>query len=112
MKIAALALVLTLAGTLGYASRTGDADAGKVIYRSKCQSCHGPDGKGKQALAKMLGVKMNPLGSPGVQSQTDEDLQKIVTHGNGKMPPVRTLSKREAEDVIAFVRRLGTKKTQ
>ena len=108
MKLASLAILLTLTMAPGLAN-AADAAAGKEVFRSKCQSCHGEEGQGKAALEKMLKVKMDPLGSADVQSQTDEELAKIITTGRGKMPPVRNLSKTEVDNVIAFVRTLGKK---
>ena len=108
MKLASLAILLTLDMTPGLAN-AADAVAGKTLFQEKCQSCHGPDGQGKAALAKMLKVTMNPLGSAEVQKMTDEQLEKIVTTGKDKMPPVRNLSKTEVDNVIAFVRTLAKK---
>ncbi len=84
--------------------------AGKAVFQAKCQSCHGEQGQGNERLAKMLKVTIPQLGSAQVQDQTDEQLAKVVTEGKGKMPAVHNLSKKEVDEVIAFVRTLKTTK--
>ena len=86
----------------------GDAAKGKAVYTAKCATCHGPDGEGKDAIAKMMKVEMKPLGSKPVQARTDADIKKIITEGNGKMKPV-VMSADDVQNVIAFVRTLAKK---
>ncbi len=38
-----------------------DAATGKAAYAKACKSCHGPDGAGNPAVAKMMKVEMKPL---------------------------------------------------
>ncbi len=82
------------------------APEGKTVFESKCQSCHGPNGEGKAAIAKMFNVEMHPLGSKEIQAKTDADFKNIINGGHGKMKPVTGLSDKQIEDVIAFVRTL------
>ena len=82
------------------------APEGKTIYDSKCQSCHGANGEGRPAIAKMMNVTMRPLGSKEVQATSDADLKKIITTGKGKMKPVAGLTDKQADDVVAYVRTL------
>ncbi len=102
-------LVLALAVAIPLlAAGKGDAAKGKTVYASKCAACHGPDGEGKESIAKMFKVTMRPLGSKEVQAKDDETLRKNILEGNGKMKPVK-LSDPEATDVIAFIRSLAKK---
>ena len=39
-----------------------DAAAGKAVYDKSCKSCHGADGAGNPAVAKMMKVEMKALG--------------------------------------------------
>lgn len=87
----------------------GDAAKGKTLFTSKCATCHGPAGEGKDAIAKMMKVEMKPLGSKEVQSKTDAQLTEVVNKGSGKMKPVSGLKNEEIADVIAFVRSLAKK---
>ena len=82
----------------------GDIAKGKQLF-SRCSVCHGDSGEGKEAIAKMLGVKMPVLSSKEVQSLDDATLKKIIVEGKGKMKPIK-LSDSEVEDVIAFLRSL------
>ena len=82
------------------------AGEGKAIYDKSCRACHGPDGKGNPAIAKMLKVTMQPLGSKEVQAKSDSELKKIIAEGTGKMKPVSSVSAKQADDVVAFLRTL------
>jgi mono/diheme cytochrome c family protein len=85
-------------------SEKGDAAKGKEIF-SRCAVCHGNSGEGKEAIAKMLGVRMPVLSSKDVQSLDDAALKKVIIDGKGKMQGVK-LSDQEVKDVIAFLRSL------
>jgi mono/diheme cytochrome c family protein len=82
------------------------APEGKAVFAGKCQACHGPNGEGKAAIAKMFNVTMHPLGSKEIQAKTDAELKKTVTEGHGKMKPVTGLDDKQVADVVAFVRTL------
>jgi cytochrome c553 len=84
----------------------GDATTGKTLYGKKCATCHGKEGEGKAAIAKMLKVELKHLGSKEVQAKSDADLSKNVTEGSGKMKPVKGLSDADVNNVVAFVRTL------
>jgi mono/diheme cytochrome c family protein len=84
----------------------GDASAGKVVYGKKCATCHGDQGEGKEALARMLKVELRALGSKEVQAKSDDVLRKEITQGTGKMKPIKGLSETDLADLIAFMRAL------
>jgi cytochrome c5 len=79
---------------------------GKEVYDKACKSCHGAQGQGNPGIAKMLKVEMKPLGSKDVQDKSDDDLKKIITQGTGKMKPVASVTGKQVDEVIAFVRTL------
>src|SRR3989338_1441704 len=83
--------------------------AGKAVYDKKCATCHGPDGAGKDAIAKMMKVTLRPLASKEVQAKSDAELTKDITAGNGKMKAVAGLSEADVANVVAFVRTLAKK---
>jgi mono/diheme cytochrome c family protein len=95
---------LTLIASAGL-SWAGAAE-GKEVYTAKCAPCHGPNGEGKAAIAKMYNVTMPALASKAVQTKTDAQLQAVVLKGQGKMKPVSGVTEKQAADVIAFVRTL------
>ncbi|MGA2261505.1 MAG: cytochrome c [Acidobacteriota bacterium] len=104
----ALAVVLGFSLSLLFAAGTGDAKKGKELYAGKCVTCHGDKGEGKPAIEKVLGAKMQPLGSKEVQSMPDDQLQKVMLEGKGKMIPVK-LAGSEAANIAAFIRTLAQK---
>ena len=59
------------------------ADDAAALYKSKCQACHGADGKGSAAGQK-IGVR--DFNSPEVQKMTDDELFNVTKKGKGKMP--------------------------
>jgi mono/diheme cytochrome c family protein len=82
------------------------APEGKAVYQAKCQMCHGENGEGKPAIAKMLKVEMKPLGSKDVQALPDAKLKSIVNGGQGKMKPIPNVTGNDLDNVIAYVRTL------
>ena len=72
--ILAVMLALPLLAVSG-----GDAEKGKTLYGTKCAMCHGPNGEGKDAMAKALKVEFKPLGSKEVQTKKDAELKKAVS---------------------------------
>jgi mono/diheme cytochrome c family protein len=98
----ALALILFAACGVAFAG----AAEGKNVFNAKCQGCHGPNGEGKPAIAKMFNVTMRPFGSKEVQARSDDEFKKIIATGNGKMKPVSGVSDEQATDIIAYIRTL------
>ena len=98
-------LVISLLPLFLIGADKGDAAKGKGIFVSRCSVCHGESGEGKEAIGKMLGVKMPVLSSKEVQSLDDAAHKKIISEGKGKMKPV-SLSDQEMNDVVAFLRTL------
>jgi mono/diheme cytochrome c family protein len=86
-----------------------DAAAGKDLYGKKCASCHGANGEGKEAIAKMFNVEMKPLTSKDVLSKSDADLKKVMLEGSGKMKAVKDLDAKGADDITAYLRSLAKK---
>ena len=81
-----------------------DAAAGKPAYDKACKSCHGPEGAGNPAIAKMMKVELKHLGSADVQAKSDDDLKAIITNGVGKMKPIASVQGDQVAAVVAFVR--------
>jgi len=99
----AIMITLGLAAAAATAVQAADAAAGKAAYDKSCKSCHGPDGAGNPAVAKMMKVDMRDLKSANVQALSDDDLKKIITEGKGKMKPVASASS-SAADIVAYIR--------
>ncbi len=101
------ALVLGAASFAFATPPPGSAKEGKAVFAQHCQMCHGDHGQGNPSLAKMMHVKMLPLGSKQVQAKSDAQLKKDITQGYKKMSPIRGLSAKQVDDVIAYIRELG-----
>ena len=94
--------------TWSSATTAGEAKAGKAQYDKLCASCHGADGKGNPAMAKVMGEKGLNLTTNEVKSAKDEELLKVTVEGRGKMPASgKNLSKSEQKEVVEYVRALG-----
>jgi mono/diheme cytochrome c family protein len=106
ISCAALFLALAIAPA---AFAGGDAAAGKDVFMKHCAACHGQDGNGKEAIAKMMKVTIPPLPSKEVQALSDADLKKVITGGKGKMMAVKSLSAADVTNVIAFIRSIAKK---
>jgi cytochrome c6 len=100
MKLSVIAALLAL-GTAGALAQ--DDAAG--TYKSKCQACHGPDGKGDTAVGKKLGVK--DFHSPEVAKMSDTELFEITKKGKDKMPPYDgKLTDDQIKSLIKYIRSL------
>ena len=98
---------LLMFGVSSYVS-AGEAKAGKATYDKLCVSCHGADGKGNPAMAKAMGEKGLNIVSKEVQAKSDDQLLKVITQGEGKMPASgKNLSKQEQKDVLSYTRSLA-----
>ncbi|MBZ5533557.1 MAG: c-type cytochrome [Acidobacteriia bacterium] len=75
-----------------------------ALYKSKCQICHGADGKGSAAGQKM-GAK--DFHAPEVAKQSDAELFDAVKKGKGKMTAFAgKLTDDQIKGLIAYIRTL------
>jgi cytochrome c6 len=85
-------------------ARPAFADDAEALYKSKCQMCHGADGKGSPAGQKM-GVR--DFHSPEVAKESDAELIKITKEGKGKMPKQEgKLTDDQIKELVAYIRKL------
>jgi cytochrome c6 len=97
--ISTMALAALLAAALPAA-----AEDAAALYKSKCQVCHGADGKGSPAGQKM-GVK--DFQSPDVAKQADAELIKVTKEGKGKMPKYDgKLTDDQIKELVKYIRSL------
>ncbi|MBK8575223.1 MAG: cytochrome c [Elusimicrobia bacterium] len=84
------------------ASMWAAEDPTQSLYVQKCASCHGKDGKGAPAMAKMFKLEMAlfDLTDKATLDKKDEELIKITSKGLNKMPAYET--KLKAEEIIAL----------
>ncbi len=81
------------------------AQSAADLYKSKCQSCHGPGGVPSEGMAKAMGLK--PLGAGDVQGMSDSDLTGAITNGKGKMPAFKgKLTDAQIKEMVGYIRTL------
>ena len=98
MKVIIRLMALSLVVALAVPAVAEDAAA---LYKSKCQACHGPDGKGSAAGQKM-GAK------PFSESKSsDKELADITKNGKGKMPKFDgKLTDDQINDLVKYIKTL------
>ena len=105
MKRMKIAVVLVAILALGLATCAYAQDDAAATYKSKCQVCHGPDGKGDTAMGKKLGIK--DFHSPEVVKMSDAQLFEITKKGKDKMPAYDgKLTDDQIKGLIKYVRSL------
>ena len=84
------------------------ADDAAAIYKSKCATCHGPDGAGQTAAGKSM--KVRDLRSADVQKQTDAELEKVISDGKGKMPAYKgKVTEGDIDNLVKWIRSIKAK---
>ena len=105
MKAVFRACLLLLAVSFVFSTWTFAADATADVYKTKCASCHGPDGKGETATGKAMKVK--DLGSSDVQGMSDADLTNTIAKGKKPMPGYEgKLTNDQISDLVKWIRSL------
>ena len=85
-----------------------DAAKGGEVYKAKCASCHGADGRGETPVGKSLKVK--DLALPEIQNQHDSELKTFLENGKGKMPAYKgKLTNEQIENLVQYIRVLNKK---
>ncbi len=106
MKKALVAVAVVAVMCLAGASlRAQDTASGEKVFKAKCASCHGPDGKGETAAGKA--TKARDICSDDVKKESDAAWTDIITKGKNKMPSYTgKISDSDVKDVIAYMRSL------
>lgn len=107
MKAFAMVIGLGMVGVWAAGGLAADAGHGKAVFEKSCVSCHGADGKGNPAMAKVLGEKGLNLTTTEVAKKSDNQLLKVIAEGAGKMPAQKNLSKDDQKQVVGYVRSLA-----
>jgi cytochrome c6 len=99
--IAVLAVLFLAAAGM----RAQDVASGEKVFKAKCVSCHGPDGKGETAAGKA--TKARDFASAEVKAESDATWADIITKGKNKMPSYdKKITDAEVKDVVAYIRSL------
>lgn len=103
LLVLALALGVVLMVTVPKAHADDSAD----LFKSKCQMCHGADGKGTPTGTKM---GAHDFHSADVQKMTDAQLEETISKGKNKMPAYAgKLTADQIKGLVAYVKALGKK---
>jgi len=84
----------------------GDPTRGKTLFAANCQKCHGPDGRGGDAVA---------IGNPALLADAPNGLLRhAIKEGRGELMPAfgKTLEDAGIEDVMAWLRVLQSSRTK
>jgi cytochrome c6 len=105
MKIVLRISLAVLAVAFALSTQTFAADSAADVYKSKCASCHGAEGKGDTAMGKSL--KLKDLASDDVQKMSDADLYGVIEKGKKPMPAYEgKLTKDQMNDLVKWIRTL------
>ena len=99
--------IITLAAALalGTATCSFAQDDPGALYKSKCQVCHGADGKGDTPAGKKVGAR--DFHSPEVAKMSDTQLFDITKKGKDKMPAYdKKLTDDQIKTLIKYIRSL------
>ena len=73
------------------------------LYKTRCQGCHGADGKGKTPVAASMGVR--DFTTPPVSKESDADMISITAKGKNKMPAYAgKLTDDQIKDLVKLIR--------
>src|SRR5918999_3251919 len=82
-------------------SSKGARDAA-AIFKSRCATCHGKDGRAKTFKAKFNGAR-NLANADWQETVTDERIFNSISNGRGKMPAFgEKLSHVEIENLVGY----------
>ena len=74
------------------------------LYKSKCQGCHGADGKAT-TIGKKLGAK--DFQDPEAAKASKADWVKITSEGKGKMPAYKgKLTDEQISELVTYVKEM------
>ena len=85
------------------------AQSGADTYKTKCATCHGPDGLAATPAAKAM--KVPSFKAPEIVKASDADLIAATKSGKGKMPAYNgKLTDPQIKEAIAYIRTLQKNK--
>jgi len=106
MKVGKTGIIVLIAVfALSSASWAFAQDDPAALYKSKCQVCHGADGKGDTPAGKKVGAR--DFHSPEVAKMSDTELFEITKKGKEKMPAYdKKLTADQIKALVKYIRSL------
>ena len=106
ITLSAVVLLVVSFGLVWVAASPQEKRDAAALFKDKCASCHGKDGRAKTFKAKFNGAR-NLTDARWQEEVTDERVFNSITNGRGKMPAFgKKLTDAEVESLVAFVRGL------
>jgi len=104
MKLAQLMSISSIVLLLFSASAFAADQKGQDLYKTKCQGCHGADGKAS-AIGKKLGAK--DFSDPEVAKMSESEMVKVTTEGKNKMPAYKgKLTDDQIKELVKYIREM------
>lgn len=101
--IGLIARILIVVLTIGTATLAYSQDDVAALFKSKCQVCHGADGKAATPAGQKVGAK--DFHSPEVAKLSDAEMIAAVEKGKGKMPAYQgKLSDDQIKQLVKYLR--------
>ena len=98
-------LITTAAMLILFSSVSYGQDSGATLFQSRCQMCHGADGKASTPTGKAFHVPN--FHDPAVVKMSDSDLASTIAKGKNKMPAFGTrLTSPQIDSLVAYIRTL------
>ena len=102
-----IAIILALAVLVMMVAPAAFADDAAALYKTKCVSCHGADGKAS-AIGKKMGAR--DLQDPEAKKMTEAQWIEITTKGKNKMPAYdKKLTADQIKELVAYMKELSKK---
>src|SRR5258708_24116274 len=80
--------------------------AGETLFKTKCATCHGPDGKADTPAGKSM--KIRSFSDPETKKLSDDELAAIIEKGKNKMPAYgKSMKPDEIKAMVAYIRSLA-----
>jgi mono/diheme cytochrome c family protein len=97
---------LVLAAAIGCLAASGFSADQKTqdLYKSKCQACHGADGKATP-IGKKLGAR--DFQDPDVAKMSEDELEKITKDGKNKMPGYKgKITDKQIDELVKYIKEI------
>ena len=109
--IGLLGLLVLGAGCQRKQSEADPLAEAQQLFDSACAKCHGRDGRGGVPAAEGLPAPSNLRDSTFQASRTDDELEQVIKHGKGPMPPFGVLfDEAQTVSLVAYIRSFAEKR--
>lgn len=113
IPLAAVALVLSLAGVAAAGDAQTADQKGKMIYTSRCSFCHGATGKGDGPAGAVLKPPATDFTNPAFwKTATPETIKTVIENGKSGTAMVSFKTSLNPEQIADLIAHLQTFKPQ